>query len=296
MPAEPKKIRLPIVAGRFYPADPDQCRADAVNLCAAPYPPDIKLPTSATGALVPHAGWICSGRIAASLLRCLSERTESQTIILLGAVHTTHLNSPTLDTAHAWQTPLGTAPVNTELRDALAQLPDFTLNDQPHQNEHCLEVQIPFIQTIFPPTTTILPCLIPPTPDAPAWGNAIGNLLKNYHQTTIILGSTDLTHYGPNYNFTPAGLGQPGHQWATQNDQQLIKFITDLDAPKVIVHAGQNHSACGAGAIAATITACQSLNSTTATLLEHTDSSKELAPIGHDDPNNSVGYASLIFN
>ena len=289
-------IRKPAVAGRFYEAVGQRCRADAERMSVGPASDEPALPQTLVGALVPHAGWICSGRVAGLTFRALQSRTQARTFILTGSVHTMAIPGPTLDSAEAWATPLGEAPVDIALRDALAELDDVTALDMAHQYEHSLEVQLPLMQVVFGEDIQIVPCLIPPDDRAPQWGQAIGRLLKDWPEPVIMIASSDLTHYGPNYSFTPHGVGGAGYRWAHDiNDRQLLDKIEQMNAEAIVPETRTAHSACGGGAIAATITACTEQGAGRGYLLEHTDSTRELAEHGYRDESNSVGYAAVVF-
>ncbi|MAE62443.1 MAG: AmmeMemoRadiSam system protein B [Planctomycetaceae bacterium] len=288
-------IRAPAVAGRFYEADADRLRADARRFTPDP-PDDLALPQALHGALVPHAGWVCSGRIAGTVYRALAKRTAARTLVLLGAVHTVRLDGPALENADAWHTPIGLAQIDADLRRILAAIPGFASFDMAHQYEHSLEVQLPLILEAFGPDTKIVPCLIPPHPNAPDWGRAIGQTLAGQTHPILVIASSDLTHYGPNYNFTPQGAGRTGIDWAANvNDARLLQLIEQMDPDAIVHDTQQHHSACGGGAIAAMIAAVQQLGANHAVTLEHTNSARELAPLGHTDDNNAVGYAGVVF-
>src|SRR5436190_1368114 len=102
-------VRPPAVAGRFYPADADQCRAMAGSY----------LNTSAVanerrwiGAIVPHAGWICSGAIAGEAIACLAQTARPDVVVIFGAVHTPLPIGPAaLDTHRKWEVPTGMSAV-----------------------------------------------------------------------------------------------------------------------------------------------------------------------------------------
>lgn len=287
-------VRQPVVAGRFYEADPARLAEHARRLTDAALP--TGLPERVLGAMAPHAGWVCSGRIAGLALRALAERSDAATVFITGSVHTVDLKAPALDDADAWATPLGEVEVDHELREALAGLSDFGEMDGAHRYEHALEVELPLMQVLWAERLKIVPCMIPPSPEATAWGEALGELLRDWHEPVALLASSDLTHYGPNYGFTPAGLGEGGRRWALdENDKALLDRIAALDPQGALRQATQRHSACGGGAIAATLAAAGIMGATAGHILEHTDSTGELQPLGYDDPNNSVGYAAAVW-
>jgi hypothetical protein len=294
MAAVPMSIRPPVMAGRFYHADPRQCAADARRL--ARYDGGVTLPAVLHGALVPHAGWVCSGRIAGQTLAALAGRTMARTLILTGSVHTLDLDFPALDRADAWRSPAGDMPVDADLRAALAALPGFRALDDAHRLEHSLEVQLPLIDASFGAGVKIVPVMIPPHADAPEWGRAIGRVMRDWRQPLAIIVSSDLTHYGPNYGYCPAGLGEAGRRWASEvNDARLLRLIVAMDADRIVQETQAHQNACGGGAIAAAVAACREMGCARGWLLEHTDSTRELTPIGHADAHNSVGYAGVVF-
>lgn len=292
------RVRQPVVAGRFYEAIESRCATDAQRLIDAPVPDEPVLPDRLYGAVAPHAGWVCSGRVAGLALRALADRLTGPriTLVMTGSVHTRGLTSPALDSASAWASPLGEVPVDDELRGALAELEDFGVNDAAHEHEHSLEVLLPLAQQLWGEALWIVPCMISPVEAAADWGRSIGQVLSQWDQPVAVVCSVDLTHYGPNYGFSPEGVGDHGYQWAHQvNDRQLLEHIEHLDDRQALHHAQARHSTCGGGALAATITACRAMGAERGYVLEHTDSARQLARIGHHDRNNSVGYAAVVF-
>ena len=289
------KVRPPAVAGRFYDDHASRCAEDAARLCRPPQA-SADLPQTLYGAMVPHAGWVCSGRIAGMTWAALAEHTPAQTVLLTGSVHTMAVFNPALDTSDAWATPMGPIGVDIELREALGRLDGFEPLDMAHQNEHSLEVQLPMIAAAFGADVKIVPCLIPPADEATDWGRAIGRLLVDWPEPVVMVASSDLTHYGPNYRFTPFGEGEKGTQWAHDvNDRELLNEVEALHPESIVRITRQHHNACGGGAIAATLTAVKQLGASRGVVLEHTDSIRELSAIGYSERANSVGYAGIVF-
>lgn len=291
-------VRDPAVAGRFYDADPSRCAAAVEQLTRlrdSEAAAVASLPARCVGAVVPHAGWICSGAVAGRTLRALSRHTDARTFMMTGSVHTMNLSQPALDCMDAWATPLGDVLVDADLRRALAQLPGFDAIDEAHTREHSLEVQLPLMQHVFGHGLRIVPCMIPPGYRAAEWGAAIGRVLAEWPQPVAMICSVDLTHYGPNYGFTPHGLGPDGIRWAHDvNDRRLLDLVESLDADAVLDEAAQHHNTCGGGALAATLAACRAMGATAGHVIEHTGSDAVLTPLGHADHRNSVGYAGVV--
>ncbi len=282
-------IREPSVAGAFYPGDAQEARRQIdsfLNQIAAPSAENV------VGGVAPHAGWMFSGLTAAHLFAALQTQTPPETVILFGAVHRWPLRTPALYASGAWRTPLGDAPVDEALGRALLDA-DEGLTDDPsaHDEEHSIEVMVPFVQHLWP-EARILPIAMPPMEQAPNWGLAVARTARALDRRTVAVGSTDLTHYGPRYGMAPAGTGQQGLEWAKENDQRVLDRMVAMDAEGVLTVAERHHNACGAGAVAATIGYAQELGAAEAHLLHHT-TSHEAHPMGR--PTDLVGYGAVAF-
>lgn len=288
-------VREPLVAGQYYPAEAQDCARELLS-CIPTQGDVLDAGLQPLGGLVPHAGWICSGRIAGRVLRTLADSSSPATIVLIGAVHAPRGRLAAVYHCGAWETPLGQVAVDEELAEALCSTPDlFERNPHAHDDEHSLEVQVPFVQTQFP-GANILPVMVPPSPLAAPIGQAIGQTLMTRSANAIVVGTSDLTHYGPSYRFTPHGVGQSGLDWAkTVNDRRIIDRILALDAEGIVLEAAEHHNACGGGAIAATIAACRVLGASRAVLLEHATSQETLAELRPGLVTDAVGYAGVVF-
>ena len=112
----------------------------------------------------------------------------------------------------------------------------------------------------------------------------------------VVLGSTDLTHYGPRYGFTPMGAGKSALQWAKDvNDRKFIDLTLKLDARGLLADAAESCNSCGAGAVAATIAAAKELGKTEGKLLAHTTSNEVMQQKMGTSSQDSVGYAAIVF-
>jgi len=183
-------IRSPAVAGQFYPADPATLTQQAAALLAAAAPAHPPVPKAI---IVPHAGWVYSGPIAATAYAQLAPaRATLRRVVLLGPSHRVALRGLALSGADQWATPLGPIALDRDGARALAALPGLGESDIAHAQEHALEVQLPFLQTVLGADFRLLPLVVG---DAPAdnvaaaldrvWGGA----------ETVIVISTDLSHY-----------------------------------------------------------------------------------------------------
>ncbi len=290
------RIRPAYQAGRFYPADPGECRAFATQ-DLGPIP---KLEGKIYGGVVPHAGWVFSGTVALRLLRVLAEQGSVDRIVILGAVHVPGVLGPAVGDWDAWQTPVGNVPVDRLFEAALVQDAGAVIEPRAHQNEHSIEVQVPLLAQVFE-GAAIVPVAVPPTSESLSFGLNLGRLLKQDPASSLVLASSDLTHYGPDfYGFAPAGAGEEALEWAEQNDDRFLGDLVQLDASALLKEALRSQSACGPGAVAAATEATKILGAKSARILEHTNSYLvESASGGFGRPlgpaRNFVGYASAVF-
>ena len=283
--------REAIVAGMFYPAEPERCRSEVARLL---HDAGADLPGSGFRAgLVPHAGWAYSGRTAARTFAALAAGGSPDSVVLFGAVHAWGVARPSIYRRGSWETPLGDVDVDEGLADAVLKQTGNQMADDPraHAEEHSLEVQLPFIKYLFP-EAGIVPIAVPPTEHSALLGERVAQGVQASGKVVYVVGSTDLTHYGPRYGHAPAGVGPGALLWARENDRRLLDRILALQVEEVVTLARREHSACGAGAIAATAAAARQLGARRGVLLEYT-TSYDVHPAGA--PAEFVGYAAVVF-
>ncbi|MGM0401583.1 MAG: AmmeMemoRadiSam system protein B [Chloroflexota bacterium] len=283
-------IRHPTVAGMFYPQGERTCRQEVEAYL------DVELEAvegTIWGGVVPHAGWDFSGPTAGRVFSALDTGTPPETFLLLGAIHRGGVNAPSLYGSGEWETPLGTLPVDEELARRLLEELEGEVVDKPqaHASEHSIEVQLPFIKYLFP-EASILPLAIPPFSQAHDLGRRIAEVAKGVERRVVAIGSSDLTHYGPRYGFTPAGMGTSGLEWMKENDRRLLRLAREMRASEVVEEAQTHHNACGAGAIAATMGYALGRGADEGVVLHYT-TSHEARPMGQ--PRDAVGYGAVIF-
>lgn len=184
-------IRRPAVAGLFYPGQPAELR-DAVSEYLAQAPAIADTPPKAL--IVPHAGYIYSGGIAAAAYSQIAHRrSQIRRVVLIGPSHRVYLEGMAVPTTEAFQTPLGVVPIDRELKARVLAHSEVVEADEPHANEHCLEVQLPFLQVLLEDFTLLPVALGSVSPPAVAamladvWGG----------DETLVLVSSDLSHYLP---------------------------------------------------------------------------------------------------
>jgi MEMO1 family protein len=288
-------LREPIVSGQFYPGSREQCLTE-LRRCMPDRIDATTLPERIVGGIVPHAGWTYSGSTAARVLAAIAARRTPATVVLLGADHSGATRTAALFASGRWASPVGEVDVDQRLAEWLGSLTSLITNDpHAHDREHSIEVQIPFVRHLWP-DAKIVPIIVASTSKAVQVGNAIGRAIETYAADAVVVGSSDLTHYGPTYGFAPKGIGPDALAWAKEvNDRRLIDLILAMDAEAVVPRAAADRSACGAGAIAATVAACRHLGAARGTLLEHTTSYDVARRSSREAATLAVGYVAVVF-
>ena len=305
MPGPSRTTRRPAVAGRFYPADEAQCTSAAKQFVRANE--QTVLNPDWRGAIVPHAGWMFSGAIAGEAIGALKAARETaarpapQVVVVFGAVHTPlPLERAAMDENQRWSVPGGASEVSVEL---LAKLEAdasemFGVDPRFHEREHAIEVELPLIQQAWP-NALLMPIEVPLVDEAPQIGRRTARLVEAMNLDAVYLASSDLTHYGPDFRFVPAGVGDAGLAWAKDNDRRLLDLVSNLRIDAVVPEVRDRANACGGGAIAAMLAACEADGVRGAardvTILRHESSDdvmQRIAPQERSD--NAVGYAAVV--
>ena len=209
-------------AGSWYPENESECRRNIEEFSSAllPCPGDGDV----VGGIVPHAGWFYSGKIACNVIKCLNQQTEPETCIIFGR----HLHSGSdyyIMKEGAWATPLGELEINSDLATQLVTEFSFTVETPSrYEQDNTIELQLPFVKYFFP-KTKIVPIGVPPRRNSLHIAKRTAEISKSMGHRTIVLGSTDLTHYGYNYGFTPQGGGEGAVNW--------VKYTNDKHSTSV---------------------------------------------------------------
>ena len=295
-------IREPAVAGKFYADQPKQCLTD-VEECArrAAAEEQAEADTSRAdriiGGVVPHAGWVYSGAVAARVFAAMAAGDHPQAIVVFGAIHVLHGPRPTVFPSGAWQTPLGLAHIDDRLAERLhGQTGLLDVDPHAHDGEHSIEVEVPFIQHLMP-DALVVPIMVPVNDKAAALGRSVGRTCRDYGVRAAFICSTDLTHYGPSFNFTPRGVGAEALRWSKEvNDRRMIDLMLEMRAEGAVEEAVKYRNACGGGAIAATLAACEAYGAKRTHLLEHTTSAEVGRELSLASPRDAVGYAGIVID
>ncbi len=235
--------------------------------------------------IVPHAGWTYSGRTAWSAFRrALSDR------VALAVVFGGHLapgSRPILHDCAEWETPVRTLARDDAAFEALRPLAGFAIEtERRYRRDNGIELVLPMVAAAWP-NARIVALGIPPTDEGAALGEAIGRTLTD-RTDAIFIGSTDLTHYGPSYGFTPRDIGERAHEWVfEENDAEFVRCAEAVDAHALIESARVRQNACCAGAAAAAVAAAGAQRGY---VTDRTTSHEKSG----GRPVDFVGYAGLI--
>jgi len=264
-------MRNPVVAGQFYPGNADGLKHQLEAL----FKDVVEETLPIKGAIVPHAGYIYSGHVAAEVYARLSARKT--TYVIIGPNH--HgLGSPLAFSKDIWKTPLGEVESDTDLADALTG--SIIIHDEiAHKHEHSIEVQLPFLQVRFS-GFKILPISMGMQDEETAIevGQSIVSASKKLNRDITVIASSDFTHYEP-------------QEIARKVDTKLIEAILNMDVSEFYRRVyNQNATACGYGPIAATMTAAMKLGAISGKLLRYATSG-DVAK----DYRQVVGYGAIVF-
>lgn len=213
-------VRPPAVAGLFYPDDSAQLRGELESLLAAE-PADGPCPKAL---IVPHAGYVYSGPVAAKAYARLRGAQGIRRVLLVGSAHRVSFAGLALPEADAFATPLGEMTLDREGLQSLAALPFVQFSDLPHAQEHSLEVQLPFLQVVLG-EVGLLPAL--------AGEASVEEMVALFEALwggpeTLILVSSDLSHFLP-------------YEEARHMDGETCRMIENLDS-----RGWRPERACGA--------------------------------------------------
>lgn len=273
----------------WYPAQDEACdwqirkfldAAEKLNL-----PPD-----RLRCGIVPHAGWMFSGELAALTIGALARHADTvDTVVLLGG----HLGpgSPSwVLSSGRWPTPVGSLEVDEELAQAVAQETGWqSIGPADYQPDNTIELQMPLLRHCFG-NSRLVAAGVPADPDAGKGGEAVVRAAAALGRDIVVVGSTDLTHYGPNYGFSPAGSGEEAVQWVKEkNDARAVELMVTLDPETLIPEALDNHFCCCPGSTAATLGAARALGLKKGHVLS-TRTSYDVRPAS-----SFVGYAAIVF-
>lgn len=280
--AAPDGVRDPVVAGRFYPDDPVKLRAAVQGFLDDAMPFREERPW---GLVLPHAGYVFSGQIAADGWRQV-RRADVDLVVILGTNHTVApFDGVAVFPGSGFRTPLGIAAVDeAAAKELAASDPAFVLDAGPHRTEHSIEVQVPFAQVALP-GAKILPAVVGrPDPEmCSRLGRALAKLAAS--RKVLLVASSDLSHY-------------PDYDDAVETDAATLKAVASIDPSKfrasIASEMGRGRPnlgtcACGEAPVLALLEAVRALGPAHASVLSYANSGD--GPLA--DRDRVVGYGAV---
>jgi MEMO1 family protein len=258
------KKRLPAQAGTFYPDTEGALRTQIQQSFLHPLGPKA-MPTipgtrdqNLLGLIVPHAGYKYSGPVAAHSYYKLASAGIFESIIILGPNHTGLGSGVSTMTEGEWSTPLGDVPIDLDLAREIVDSSDLIdVEDQAHRNEHSIEVQLPFLQFIYPGRFKFVPIcmMLQDLKTSIEVGEAIAKAAEKHR--AIVLASSDWTHYEP-------------QEVAQSKDNQAIEAALQMNEKKFQeIIEERPVSACGYGPVTAMIHAVKLRGARSGNLLSY---------------------------
>ncbi len=279
------KIRKPVFAGKFYPADSSELLSSIKNYFKHALDKNIGKPLAI---ISPHAGYVFSGQTAADAYN-QAKNYKYDLIVILGTNHTTaYFNKISIYPREGYQTPLGLSKIDEKTADELiASDKDCVFNPAVHAKEHSIEVQIPFIKYLFP-GTKILPAVVGSSDYnlCTDFGKALAKVIKD--KNALIVASSDLSHY-------------PEYKDAGEVDRNTLEAISKMDPGTFVKTINEQMNkgiqnlltcACGEGPIIAAMTAAKELGADTAVIINYANSGDN--PMAGKD--RVVGYGAVAFS
>ena len=269
-------VRRPAVAGRFYPRNPDELRAEVEAYLTQPG--RAREPVPAIGCIAPHAGYMFSGHVAGAVF---AQIDVPQRCIVLCPNHTGMGTPLSILREGSWETPVGEVEIDSALAKALwEQFPALQDDVAAHRAEHAIEVELPFLllrqsQLKFVPIAVgtgrfeVLEAL----------GRAIAEVIASQKDRVLIVASSDMNHY-------------EADDLTRIKDRRALERILTLDARGLFdVVTEQKISMCGYGPAVAMLTAARALGARSAELVKYATSGDVSG-----DRDRVVGYAGVIFS
>lgn len=268
-------VRLPAVAGRFYPSNPVELTALVHKYAKTD---SQAAPVRARACLVPHAGYVFSGYVAGAVFARVA---LPKRIVILGVRHYPRGEPAAILSSGAWRTPLGDAPIDEPLAAALLkECPLLREDSVAHSAEHSLEVQLPFLQVLVP-GFTFVPLALGTVrfENLVSVGEAIARVLSTLKEDVLLLTTSDLNHYEDDAT-------------TRIKDHKAIDQLLAWDARSLYETCrNENISMCGLGPAVAMLTALNALGAKKSDLVKYATSADVSG-----DRDAVVGYAGMIFS
>ncbi|MFO7730146.1 MAG: AmmeMemoRadiSam system protein B [Spirochaetia bacterium] len=273
-----RKRTLPL---GWYPVDEKETMRVLENWEKSLEAPGIQ---SGMSAVVPHAGWSFSGKLAYKTLRHLNPASK---IVIIAGGHMRAGDGTAVAGEQYFETPFGPMPAAEDFKKKLGEQIAIKADKSA---DNTVEVQLPIVRYLFP-EAKVLWLRVEAGEEAIELGRVCAGIAGTLSETVSMIGSTDLTHYGPNYGFAPKGIGPEAVEWAQQeNDGGIIKHMLQMQSEDVLHWGNQRKAACSPGAAVAAIEFASAYGCEEG-LLTGYDSSYSLHP-----DSSFVGYAGIVYS
>jgi AmmeMemoRadiSam system protein B len=278
--------RKRILPRGWYPFDAKDCKREIESYVEGWSPSQVPS-SSGVGGIIPHAGWYFSGKLAARVFYSLKLKSKVEVVVLYGG-HLSAEDAPRIVTEEACETPLGDIEVHAAFVKSLMKDADLR-KESPASGDNTIEVQLAMVKYFFP-EAKLVGVRSPLSLKAEQLGKEVAEISKKEGISILAIGSTDLTHYGPNYGFLRKGVGPASVEWVKkENDRGFIDRALKMDTEGLLKHALQNDSACSAGAAVSAMATCKALGSEEGVLLDYY-TSYDIMP-----DESFVGYAGILY-
>jgi AmmeMemoRadiSam system protein B len=192
----------PAVAGTWYPGDGPSLARAVDDLLDSPVAEPHPHVGRVLALIEPHAGYVYSGQVAGKGFSGVRGMEVSR-VILIGPSHYEAFTGARVPEADAYRTPLGEVELDGEGLESLASRPGIETSDRPFRQEHCLESEIPFLQRALAPGWRLLPVLVGSGTSGESAQQIADALRPLLDASTLVVVSSDFTHYGPRFGYVP---------------------------------------------------------------------------------------------
>ncbi|MCB9494574.1 MAG: AmmeMemoRadiSam system protein B [Desulfobacteraceae bacterium] len=275
--------RKGLLSGTWYPDTKEEC-----EMFIASASKNIKIDNKIFGGIVPHAGWFFSGETAKVIIEALSHMNPD--LVIVFGMHMPEGAQKRIMTTGVYETPLGILPVCGDLVGRVAKETDFAAETpDDFEPDNTIEVQLPLIRH-FMGEVEVFCCGLPPDKSSFGFGKRVGEMAVEMGRRAVVIGSTDLTHYGPSYGFMPYGKASEAYEKVRDvNDRRMIGFIEKMDYSGVISDSKVHMNACCSGAVAGAIGCASALGAKKGVCADYSNSyEKRKSDV-------FVGYAGIYF-
>jgi len=273
------EVRHPVVAGAFYPGDPQSLADDVDGFLDAAGTQELD--GEIVGIISPHAGYVYSGAVAGRAYACV-RGMSFDTVVVVAPSHRFSFRGASVFGGVGYETPLGIVPVDRELADGIADPSgDSGFEPRAHSEEHSLEVQVPFLQRALG-DFHMVPIVMGDQSEVAVrqLASRIVSAIRGAEGKRVLLvASTDLSHYH-------------SHDEAVELDSHVIRAVEDFDPERLLASLARGEcEACGGGPTAVVMMAARELGARTSTVVGYATSGDVTG-----DKSQVVGYMAAVLH